>query len=132
MCFVGVLWAFGVTGNAQVSQQYTAHIPFDFIVGNKSLKSGDYKVAPLSGTTDQRFFVLVSQIDGSAVLLGQAPIGIAGSNKQGRLVFGNYSDRWVLQEVDTATFQLPVNKRPKETLLAAKGRTETRTVAVGN
>jgi hypothetical protein len=48
------------------------------------------------------------------------------------LVFGNYSDRWVLQEVDTATFQLPVSKRSKETLLAAKGRTETRTVAVGN
>ena len=39
LLFAGVLFAFGITGNAQISRQYTVHIPFDFTVGAKTLKA---------------------------------------------------------------------------------------------
>jgi hypothetical protein len=75
----------------------------------------------------------VSQNDGKALLLGQAAIGTSDSDKGGKLVFGKYSDRWVLQEVDTATFQFQVKSRLKENALtASKQSVETRSVAVGN
>src|SRR3954466_16236449 len=131
---VGVLWAFGATGNAQVSQQYAANVPFDFSVGNKLMKAGDYRISPAAGDSNQRTLILTDRNTGKAVVIGQATLGSSLSNEGGKLVFGKSGDQWVLEEIKTSRFELMLHgSRSNDSNVAeAKKAADTRTVAIKN
>ena len=132
LLFLGVLFAFGVTGNAQIERQYTVHIPFDFTVGEKTLKAGDYLIAPSSGTTEQRAIILQDRSNGKAQVIGQTSISSSTLNKEGRLVFEQSSGQWLLSDVVTAGFALKLSPNHLETAQVTLNRKpETRVVAVG-
>jgi len=124
---VGLLWALSASGNAQVSQHYAVNVPFDFTVGNKLMKSGEYTIEPLSGITNQRSLILRGRADGRSKLLGQAAIGSSESNEPGSATFAKYGDEWVLQQIVTPGYELKFkSSRPVEI-----GKvTETKSVAI--
>jgi hypothetical protein len=131
---VGVLWAFGATGNAQVSQQYAANVPFDFSVGNKLMKAGDYRILPAAGVSNQRMLILTNRNTGKAVVAGQATLGSSLSDEGGKLVFGKYGDQWVLQAINTSRFELKLRGKRSNDIKVAEAvkAAETRTVAIKN
>jgi len=125
---VCVLGALSATGNAQVSQQYAVNVPFDFAVGNKVMKSGEYTIEPLSGITNQRSIIFRSRLDGRSKLIGQASIGSSDSDKAGRLTFAKYGDNWVLQQVVTPGYELKLKgSKPEQDIGKA---TETKSEAL--
>ena len=132
LLFAGVLFAFGITGNAQISRQYTVHIPFDFTVGANTLKAGDYLIAPVSGTTEQRAIVLQDRSNGKAQVIGQTSVSSSTQNTEGRLVFEQSSGQWLLSDVVTAGFALKLAPNHSETAQVTLNRKpETRVVTVG-
>jgi hypothetical protein len=127
LLLAGIVAAFSISGNAQVSRQYAAHIPFDFKVGSKVFKAGDYRIAPLDGITDQRAIILQNRSTSKAAIVGQAKIASSGTSAGGQLTFIGNNDGWLLKEVKTSGFTLNVktsgaeadnmasNKKPEET-----------------
>ena len=130
---VGVLLAFSASGNAQVSRQYKAHIPFDFTVGSKVIKSGDYLIRPLDGLNNWRALILQDLSNGKAQVIGQVEISSTLSNELGRLTFVQSGDRWALQDVKTAGFDLnlKVNSNDAPNIAAVDKTGKTRTVFIG-
>jgi hypothetical protein len=127
---IGVVWVLSATGNAQISRQYAAHVPFDFIVGNKLMKAGDYKIAPAAGVTDQRAIVLENAATLNADVVGQTAVTSSISNKQGRLTFVKQDGQWLLSDISTTGFELKLKAKDinKENLARAA---EIRTVNIG-
>jgi len=111
---LAVLVAAGASGYAQVSRQYVVHIPFDFTVGSKQYKQGDYRIAPVDGVTNQRAILLENRSTADASVLGQASIDSSNSSKQGRITFAKISDQWILREVETPGFSLRVKSPAAE------------------
>lgn len=97
--FFGLLFAFStVTGQAQDQPKVKVTIPFDFVVGSKELKAGEYFV--------QRFGVLGSQNlqfrskDGDVEQTAfTVPIETSKSGDHERLVFHRYGDKYFLSQV---------------------------------
>ena len=129
---VGLLAGLSISGNGQVNRQYAAHIPFDFKVGNKVLKAGDYRVTPLTGVTNERTIALQNRSTGKTTLIGQASIGSQGMNTGGKLTFIGNNDEWLLSEVNTPGFALKVKLRSAErdNIASAKKPKETQTVEI--
>lgn len=112
--FVGLgLGLAGVAaGNAQTSVSYRAHIPFDFTIDNVSLKAGDYRVGPLSGSTDLKTLRIQSVEDGYNKLLGFATVGPLREDVGAKLVFARSGTGYSLADVETPTFAFKA-KRPR-------------------
>ena len=128
----GLLAGLSISGNAQVSRAYAAHIPFDFTIGNKVLKAGDYRITPLTGTTNQRFIAIQDQATGKATLVGQASVGSSGTNTGGKLTFIGTNDQWLLSEVTTPGYTLKLKSRSaeRENIASSKKKKETQTVEI--
>ena len=129
---VAAFLAFGISANAQVSRQYLVHIPFDFKVGKKVLKAGDYRLAPLDGITNWRSVALRGPSTNDWKVLGNAAIDSTESNKQGRLTFAKIGDEWLLRDVETAGFKLKLKvPAADEGNVATVGKpVETKTVSL--
>lgn len=130
---LGVLAAVSVTGNAQISRQYSVNVPFDFTVGDNLMRSGDYRLRPLDGVTDRRTLALENLLTGQTLIIGQVSLTSSGANKQGSLTFAKTSGGWTLTDISTPTFGLGLKfKDRNETNVAtAEKPVTTRTVAIG-
>jgi hypothetical protein len=129
---VAAFLALGISANAQISRQYLVHIPFDFKVGKKVLKAGDYRLAPLDGISNWRAVALQGQSTKDWKVLGNVAIDSTESNKQGRLTFAKIGDDWLLRDVETAGFKLKLNvPASDEGNVATAGKpVETKTVSL--
>lgn len=87
-----------VSAHAQ-SSSVVADIPFDFNVGGKSLKAGEYSVRAFTTNSDA---LLISSQDSNdrAIRLAQS-IEARIVPKQAKLVFHRYGQRYFLSEVWT-------------------------------
>jgi len=134
LLLAGAVVALSISGNAQVNRAYAAHIPFDFKVGNKVLKAGDYRITPLDGITSQRVIVLQSRSTNKATIVGQAAIASTETNAGGKLTFIGNNDEWLLKEVKTSGFTLNVKTRGVEAENVASSKkpegTQTQTVSI--
>jgi hypothetical protein len=87
-----------VSVGAQTRSRITAHIPFDFQIGDKTLPAGDYSVKRLSSNS-----LLVQSADGDVSALAQAPRSVQNSNdakpSTERLIFRQYGDQYFLAQV---------------------------------
>jgi hypothetical protein len=87
-----------IHAQAQSGSRVTAHIPFAFQVGDKTLPAGDYSIKRLSQNA-----LLVESEDGEASALAQAPRSIRNSpNAQPsteKLVFRQYGEQYFLAQV---------------------------------
>jgi hypothetical protein len=85
-----------VSAHAQSSSSVVADIPFEFSVGGKSMKAGEYSVKEYTANGDA---VLIRSQDseGGAVRLTQSIQ--APTPQQGKLVFHRYGQSYFLSEV---------------------------------
>jgi hypothetical protein len=129
---VAAFLAFGISANAQVSRQYLVHVPFDFKIGKKALKAGDYRLTPLDGSTNWRPVAIQGRSTKDWKVLGNVAIDSTESNKQGRLTFAKIGDEWLLRDVETAGFKLKLKvPAADEGNVATAGKpVETRTVSL--
>lgn len=86
-----------VSANAQSANRVVSSIPFDFVVGDKTLPAGEYS---LRGVTRSGEAILISGKDakGSIILLTNV-IEPNRQNSRARLVFHRYGQHYFLAEV---------------------------------
>jgi hypothetical protein len=87
-----------VNVQAQTRNRITAHVPFAFQIGDKTLPAGDYSIKRLSPNA-----LLVQSEDGEVSTIAQAPRsvqrGSAVKPSAERLIFRQYGDQYFLAEV---------------------------------
>lgn len=100
---VVLAFATALAANAQSrSHQLRADIPFDFIVGERTLAAGDYAVGTISQASSEA--VLIRSRDGSqkAIRLTNKVSGRNSAPRRARLVFHRYGNTYFLAQVWTA------------------------------
>ncbi len=108
-----------------------ANVPFEFQVAERTLPSGEYKLAPLSAFRNNDIQIVGK--DGTVLALtyyGGTPASLdAGKVK---LVFHRYGSRYFLAEIVDGYMKviskLPQSKQERELLAALAGRDETVTI----
>ncbi|MDX6695610.1 MAG: hypothetical protein QOF02_3213 [Blastocatellia bacterium] len=87
-----------VSAQAQSRNSVTAHIPFAFQIGDKTLPAGDYSVKRLSQNA-----LVVESADGAESVIAQAPRSVQSNAnaKPGaeKLVFRQYGEQYFLAQV---------------------------------
>src|SRR5258708_3010692 len=86
-----------VTANGQ-SQKSKANVPFEFVVGDKTLPAGEYAVAAVTNNGETLRIRKTTASD-SAIRL---TIAAEGKSEQAKLVFHRYGERYFLAEVWTS------------------------------
>src|SRR6266404_2132797 len=84
----------------QSSQQSVAKIPFEFVVGDKSLPAGEYGVRSADGTG--QILRITSTEDNQSALRLTSVITCASVPNKAKLVFHRYANRYFLTEVWSA------------------------------
>ena len=98
MIVVGLVLVAGVvTANGQSGNSLVAQVPFEFIVGDKTLAAGEYKLRTVTSAGEA---LLIKNADaGDAAIRMTSPIGYDHSKTFARLVFHRYDNRYFLSQV---------------------------------
>jgi len=99
---------------SQAQSMLRADIPFDFVVGDKRLPSGEYHVKPINPAA-----TLVQSKDGSSAAIVLTTAVQAGKiSDVGKLVFNRYGDQYFLSKIWAASSdtgrQLPKSRLERE------------------
>jgi len=93
---LGLILAFSaVPGHAQDGAKIKTTIPFDFVVGNKTLKAGDYVIESLLADNALRF----RSEDGDVQISFTVPIETNRSGNHERLLFRHDGNQYFLSQV---------------------------------
>ena len=94
----GLMLVAGVaTANGQLGNTLVARVPFEFVVGDKALASGEYKLSTVTSAGDA---LLIKNADaGDAAIRFTSPIGHEDTRTYARLVFHWYDNRYFLSQV---------------------------------
>ena len=79
------------------SRAVTADIPFDFIVGDKTLPSGKYMVSP--ATSDGQGLKIINSTGKGAAFRLANSVTHKNDNRGARMVFHRYGDQYFLAQV---------------------------------
>lgn len=96
---LALLSALGAASFAQSARRTVIHIPFDFVVGQKTLPAGRYRVEPVGRDSYTAWEIRGASTRAGAVVMTTAIRGGAASQAEPRLVFQKYGDTYVLAEV---------------------------------
>jgi hypothetical protein len=77
------------------SRSVRANIPFEFIIGDKTLAAGNYQIAAATASGEVLRIRNATAKDGAMRLTAQ----LGGESKQAKLVFHRYGERYFLVEV---------------------------------
>jgi len=88
--------ASAVVANGQTSQGLRAQVPFDFVVGDKTLRAGDYQVRPLNDAGNP---IVIRNNHGDRAI--QLSYAAQSSDKQlrAKLVFHRYGSTYFLSQI---------------------------------
>ncbi|HEX8071285.1 MAG TPA: hypothetical protein VF546_15120 [Pyrinomonadaceae bacterium] len=94
----GFILAMTVAAQAQAGYRINVHVPFDFVVGKKTLPAGDYTVKQIGSGNS----LLVQSADGrTAQIIGTNQTTAARESETARLDFRRYGDKYFLATVWT-------------------------------
>ena len=98
MLVVGLALASAAVANGQSGRQVTAQIPFDFIVAERTLRSGQYQVTKANGAGD---VLAIRSADRTEQLmrLSRPVIAKNRQDKSAKLVFHRYGSTYFLSQV---------------------------------
>lgn len=97
--FLGLFFAFStVPGKAQDHPKLKVTIPFNFVVGRKELKAGEYLVQQFGSPENQSLQFLSENGDVQQTLFA-VPIETNKTGNHERLVFHHYGDQYFLSQV---------------------------------
>ena len=88
-----------VSANAQSRNVVLADIPFEFVVGDKTLPAGEYLVRPINATGDA--LAIQGTDNKEAAVRLTEPIDAMKKRTQARLVFHRYGQNYFLAQVWT-------------------------------
>jgi hypothetical protein len=95
--FLGLVIAFStVPGHAQDGDKIKATIPFNFVVGNKELKAGDYVI---ESSLAKRALLFRSKDGDVQQIAFTVPIETNKTGNHERLLFHRYGDQYFLSQV---------------------------------
>ena len=119
-----------VSVRAQSQRNEVTKIPFSFIVGDKTLPAGAYRIEPNSRNYDKVWLVQSSDGDASA-LFSTIPTRSFETQEKSKLVFRKYGDQYFLAEVWTESNGLILAETPAEKeMRASAGTSKYTTMAV--
>ena len=81
------------TANGQSREYVRAHVPFGFIVGDKTLAAGAYEIVPVGDALS------IKSADSKAAVIRLAMTTSPNTKKPARLVFRRYGNTYFLSEV---------------------------------
>lgn len=93
LSFPAISMAAGQNGESAVVK-----VPFQFVVGNKVMPAGSYRISPQTGNWS---VLVISSLDGSAAVFAstQAAVNPASNDETPRVKFTNYFGQYFLQSV---------------------------------
>lgn len=95
---LGALLLTAMSVHAQSQRSQVTNIPFNFVVGHKTLPAGDYVVKPNRRGSDNAW--LVQSTDGhESVLFTTRSIQTSKSQKKTKLIFNKYGDQYFLSQI---------------------------------
>jgi hypothetical protein len=123
---------FSVTGNAQLTRRYSAKIPFDFSVGKKQFKAGDYTIGPVGALTSAGFLALTDRSTGKVQLIGQVSLNKDEPQLAGTIQFVKAGDEWVLRSIETGSFSFEQRNvdRGQPKIASNRGSSGGRSIAI--
>lgn len=129
---VGALAVFSVSGNAQITRRYAATIPFDFSVGKKHLKAGEYVLGPIGTLENGAFLLLTDRATGRAQLIGQTSFPQNEVGLKGKMQFINTDNGWVLSSIETGSFTAQFGRKNSNDSNVASNRntSKAKTIAI--
>ena len=123
-----------VSVRAQSQRNEVTKISFSFIVGDKTLPAGAYRIEPNSRNYDKVWLVQSSDGDASA-LFSTIPTRSFETQEKSKLVFRKYGDQYFLSQVWTAggnTGRELLIPRLEHVLAKSKIDRETVVLAIGS
>ena len=115
-----VLFSFaglGIAARAQVRDQVAVTIPFEFVVGGKTLPAGTYKVNRVTDT-NRRTLILYSFENHTSVLVVPSQVEDASSDKA-YVSFERVGGQYFLSEIATADYVFTIQVSRSETMQVA-------------
>jgi len=88
--------ASAVVANGQSKQKLIAQVPFDFVVAEKTLRSGEYHVRALNQAGDA---IAIKSVDGDQVLRLSSPRQRSDRQMNAKLVFHRYGNTYFLSQI---------------------------------
>jgi predicted dehydrogenase len=93
-----LLFTLGATSFAQSARRTVIHIPFDFVVGQKTLAAGTYRIESV-GHDSHTTWEIRGTNGRAGAFVNTTSIQSGASERQSRLVFQKYGETYVLAEV---------------------------------
>jgi len=88
--------ASAVAANGQSKQKLIAHVPFDFVVAEKTLRAGEYDVRAVNQAGDA---IAIKSVDGDQVLRLSSPKERSDRQMNAKLVFHRYGNTYFLSQI---------------------------------
>lgn len=127
----GFVLMLSVVGNAQLSQQYRAEVPFDFQVKGVVYAAGSYAVGPVSSQSSSGALAILERKSGKMQLLGITQLlGASVGADPGKLVFVKANGTYTLRRIITPTFEIKMKAKGSDARMADSGAKKMETVAV--
>jgi hypothetical protein len=99
LTILGVLLATTVaTANAQSERTEVTYIPFNFVVGKKTLPAGEYIVTP-NRTRSNDVWLVQSRDGHTSALFTTTSLRSSKTQKRTKLVFNKYGDQYFLSQI---------------------------------
>jgi hypothetical protein len=130
---LALLSALGATSFAQSARRTVIRIPFDFVVGEKTLPAGRYRIEPVGRDSYTTWEIRSTSRSDGAIVLTTA-IGGGAAQSEPKLVFLKEGGTYVLAEVwpagERAGRELARPRRHTDTQSANAGKRAPETVTV--
>jgi hypothetical protein len=98
--FLGLILAFSaVPGHAQGEPKVKATIPFNFVIGDKELKAGEYLIKPVGSLRSQNLLQFRSENGDVQQIALTLPIETKKAGNHERLVFHHDGNQYFLSQV---------------------------------
>jgi hypothetical protein len=115
---VTFLLGLGVAAKAETRPEITAKLPFQFVVGGKTLPAGTYRVSRLG---DDPLSPLMLTNDNSTASVFVLPLSIAASSDRPNVGFERVGARYLLNSIQTGDLVYNISvSRSLATVAAAK------------
>jgi hypothetical protein len=101
---------FAMGAKAATSDQLLVKVPYDFVVGDKTLPAGTYRVSRLSFNNEGA--LALNSVDGHAGVLLSASMWVDARTSEPRLKFEEIDGKYFLSAIQTDehVFTIPVSK----------------------
>lgn len=116
--------------SAKAQTQYRVHIPFDFNIGQKSYKSGDYSVGLLSPVAEWKLIVFRDARGRNSYTV--KPTGSEADSRinGAQIIFNRYAGQYFLAEISAPAFKAELQKTKIEMEFAKNQKALRETVSL--